>query len=111
MLLNVSQLNDNTCEKYYGKSLYSTGMLCFNTKESLNKDFGSPVFVNNKLVGLRSFAANHLAPAIYTDISHHAKWIREVVGDGSNQNSSIWGSLGFLMLTLLALKRTKFIKF
>ncbi|KAM7347098.1 granzyme M [Cochliomyia hominivorax] len=110
MLLNVSKLNDGTCEQYYGKTIYTNGMLCFNTNESLNKDFGSPVFVDNKLVGLRSFAAHHLAPAIYTDISHHAKWIQEVIGDGSNQNSSLWGSLVFLLLTFITLKRSKFIK-
>lgn len=110
MLLNASKASDDTCLQYYGKTIYTTGMLCVNTNESLNEDFGSPLFVDNKLVGLRSFASNQLSPTIYTDVSHHAKWIREVIGDGSNQNSSVWGTMGFLLLTFVALKRTKCMK-
>ncbi|KAI8128173.1 Salivary plasminogen activator alpha 1 [Lucilia cuprina] len=110
MLLNASQVSDETCLQYYGKTLFTTGMLCINTNESLQEDFGSPLFVDNKLVGLRSLASGHLSPAIYTDVSHHAKWISEIIGDGTNQNSSIWGSMGFLLLTYVALKRSKFMK-
>ena len=110
MLLNASQLSDDICFDYYGNSLYTTGMLCVNTEESFVEDFGSPLFVDNKLMGLRSFASNHLSPAIYTDISHHTAWIREIIGDGTNQNGSFWGTLGFLLLTVMAIRRTKFMK-
>lgn len=110
MLLNASRFSDDICSNYYGNSVYTTGMLCVNTEESFHEDNGSPLFVDNKLVGLRSFASSHLSPAIYIDVFHHVSWIRDVIGDGTNQNGSFWGTLGFLLLTLIALKRTKFMK-
>lgn len=110
MLLDAFKVSDAICLKYYGKTVFNTGTLCVASNESLNKDFGSPLFVDNKLVGLRSFSSAQHAPAIYTDVSHHANWILSVIGDGSNQNSSIWGILGFLLLTLVVIKRTKFLK-
>lgn len=110
MLLNASHVSGETCSQYYGEAVFNTGMLCIVSLESLSEDFGSPLFIENKLVGLRSFASGHLAPAIYTDVSHHENWIRSVVGDGSNQNSSVWGTIGLLLLTYVALSRTKFMK-
>lgn len=109
MFLDASKVSDKECQQHYGP-LYGSGMLCMTTSESLLQDSGSPLFVDNKLLGLMSYRSGSEVPAVYTDVAYHAKWIQEKIGNGHNQNSSVWGMLGFLALTWIALKRSKYFK-
>ncbi|XP_061396175.1 chymotrypsin-2-like, partial [Musca vetustissima] len=99
MFLDASRMENEECLKQYGP-VYGPGMLCMRTMEStMQHDIGSPLFLDNKLIGLMSFNNGLKNPAIFTDVSYHGKWIREVIGDGHHKNSAIWGMLGFLALT------------
>uniref|UniRef100_A0A1I8M1U1 Peptidase S1 domain-containing protein n=1 Tax=Musca domestica TaxID=7370 RepID=A0A1I8M1U1_MUSDO len=110
MFLDAKKMDSEECLKLYGP-VYAAGMLCMSTAESgMIHDIGSPLFLENKLIGVMSFSDGAKGPAIYTDVTYHSKWIREMIGDGRNKNSSVWGMLGFLALTWLALKRTKYFK-
>ncbi|XP_073829375.1 trypsin [Musca autumnalis] len=111
MFLNAKKMRNEECMQQYG-AVFGPGMLCMTTEEStMLQDIGSPLFVENKLIGLMSLSNGQKSPAIYTDVAYHGKWIREVIGDGHNKNSAVWGMLGFLALTWLALKRSKYFKF
>ncbi|XP_061393154.1 chymotrypsin-2-like [Musca vetustissima] len=111
MFLDASRIENEECLKQYGP-VYGPGMLCMRTMEStMQHDVGSPLFLDNKLIGLMSINNGLKNPAIFTDVAYHGKWIREVIGDGHHKNSAIWGMLGFLALTWLALKRIKYFKF
>uniref|UniRef100_A0A1L8EG25 Putative chymotrypsin-1 n=1 Tax=Haematobia irritans TaxID=7368 RepID=A0A1L8EG25_HAEIR len=110
MFLDATQVDDKECKQQYGP-IYGPGMFCMKTSvPMLLSDEGSPLFVDNKLLGLMSFNMGTDSTSVYTDISYHSKWIQEKIGNGHNQNSSAWGMLGFLALTWIALKRSKYFK-
>ncbi|XP_030381013.1 hyaluronan-binding protein 2 [Scaptodrosophila lebanonensis] len=58
-----------------------------------SQDVGAPLLKENCLLGLRREEDSFVDVALYVD------WIEEQIGDGSNQNSAIWGILGFLAFT------------
>ncbi|XP_013099906.2 trypsin-1 [Stomoxys calcitrans] len=110
MFLDATHVGDKECKQQYGH-LYGPGMLCMKTSTPMVlTDVGSPLFVDNKLMGLMSFTMGTDDSAVYTDITYHSKWIAEHIGNGHNQNSSVWGMLGFLTLTWIAVRRSKYFK-
>ncbi|XP_043065892.1 coagulation factor XII [Drosophila bipectinata] len=60
---------------------------------SLYMDAGATLTERDRLLGLRSLDGG------FEDVASHVNWILANIGDGSNQNSSVWGALGFLVFT------------
>ncbi|XP_016976731.1 uncharacterized protein LOC108042789 [Drosophila rhopaloa] len=56
-------------------------------------DAGATLTERDRLLGLRSMDGG------FEDVASHVEWILAKIGDGGNQNSSIWGILGFLLFT------------
>ncbi|XP_017872208.1 PREDICTED: trypsin-4 [Drosophila arizonae] len=67
-------------------------------EQAYELDAGAPLTTANQLLGLRSQSS------VFVDVASHVDWIRSQIGDGSNQNSSIWGILGLLAFTLYVIK-------
>ncbi|KAH8409110.1 hypothetical protein KR009_007618 [Drosophila setifemur] len=65
---------------------------------------GATLTVQDRLLGLQSLDGG------FEDVASHVEWILGRIGDGSNQNSSVWGVLGFLVFTgyVLAVSRKSF---
>ncbi|XP_026838818.1 uncharacterized protein LOC6550425 isoform X2 [Drosophila erecta] len=59
----------------------------------LYMDAGATLTKRDRLLGLRSI------DGAFEDVESHVEWILTTIGDGGNQNSSIWGILGFLVFT------------
>lgn len=58
-------------------------------------DAGATLTERNQLLGLCSADGGG-----FVDVASHVEWILTQIGDGSNQNSSIWGVLLFLAFTV-----------
>ncbi|KAH8368026.1 hypothetical protein KR084_005747 [Drosophila pseudotakahashii] len=63
------------------------------TPGQLYMDAGATLTERDRLLGLRSIDGG------FEDVASHVEWILAKIGDGGNQNSSIWGILGFLVFT------------
>ncbi|XP_037724599.1 uncharacterized protein LOC119556438 [Drosophila subpulchrella] len=63
------------------------------TPGQLYMDAGATLTERDRLLGLRSIDGG------FEDVATHVEWILAKIGDGGNQNSSIWGILGFLVFT------------
>ncbi|KAH8295935.1 hypothetical protein KR018_001110 [Drosophila ironensis] len=61
--------------------------------EPLYMDAGATLTERDRLLGLRSSDGG------FEDVASHSEWILAKIGDGGNQNSSVWGALGFLVFT------------
>ncbi|EDW62988.1 serine protease 28 [Drosophila virilis] len=61
-------------------------------------DAGAPLTKSNQLLGLRSKSS------AFVDVASHVDWILAQTGNGTNQNSSIWGILGLLVFTIYVVK-------
>ncbi|XP_017064160.1 uncharacterized protein LOC108103259 [Drosophila eugracilis] len=59
----------------------------------LYMDAGATLTERDRLLGLRSIDGG------FEDVASHVEWIMAKIGDGGNQNSSIWGIMGFLVFT------------
>ncbi|XP_043661278.1 uncharacterized protein LOC122625284 [Drosophila teissieri] len=59
----------------------------------LYMDAGATLTERDRLLGLRSI------DGAFEDVASHVDWILTKIGDGGNQNSAIWGILGFLVFT------------
>ncbi|ALC48340.1 CG6067 [Drosophila busckii] len=68
-------------------------------QSQLALDTGATLTAENSLLGLRSESQS-----TFVDVASHVDWIQECIGDGTNQNSSIWGMLGLLVFTVYVLK-------
>ncbi|XP_053948765.1 vitellin-degrading protease [Anastrepha ludens] len=119
MSLNATQLSDAPCVAKFG-SLYGPDMVCMGYQHPLQEaaceqDAGAPLVHNNQLLALTSIQSvdckQSLQPTAFVDVAHHSKWISEQIGDGTNCNSSIWGTLAFLIFTIWTARRTKWVKF
>ncbi|XP_017479219.1 PREDICTED: vitellin-degrading protease [Rhagoletis zephyria] len=119
MSLNASQLSDEQCVEKYGP-LYGPDTVCIGYKygqqeAACEQDAGSPLIHNNQLLALTSTQSVDCKkisqPVVFVDVAHHAKWILEQIGDGTNCNSSVWGTLAFLLFTIWTAKRAKWHKF
>ncbi|XP_037939541.1 coagulation factor XII [Teleopsis dalmanni] len=108
---NASELSNQACS-INDKALSTQGTYCLELTHmeqvTCRENIGAPLHADNKLIGLVSHASTTKHTAIiYTDVSHHAKWILSTVGKGNNQNSSIWGVIGFLVFTIFTVKSRK----
>ncbi|KAH8394396.1 hypothetical protein KR222_002307 [Zaprionus bogoriensis] len=66
-------------------------------------DAGAPLTKSNQLFALRSQSPT-FPHSTFVDVASHVDWIQSQTGDGSNQNSSIWGILGLLVFTAYVIK-------
>lgn len=66
-------------------------------------DAGAPLTKSNQLVALRSQSST-LPHSTFVDVASHVDWIHSQTGDGSNQNSSVWGILGLIVFTAYVIK-------
>ncbi|EDX02441.1 uncharacterized protein LOC6525498 [Drosophila yakuba] len=66
---------------------------CNYNRGQLYMDAGATLTERDRLVGLRSI------DGAFEDVASHVDWILTKIGDGGNQNSAIWGILGFLVFT------------
>nr|NP_572283.1 uncharacterized protein Dmel_CG6067 [Drosophila melanogaster]AAF46106.2 uncharacterized protein Dmel_CG6067 [Drosophila melanogaster] len=84
-----------SCHQHQSKS----PRICVQPKTSnyirgrLYMDAGATLTERDRLLGLRSI------DGAFEDVASHVEWILAKIGDGGNQNSSIWGILGFLVFT------------
>lgn len=70
---------------------------------SYELDAGAPLTKSNQLYALRSQSST-LPHSTFVDVASHVDWIHSQTGDGSNQNSSIWGILGLIVFTAYVIK-------
>ncbi|KAH8364980.1 hypothetical protein KR200_010231 [Drosophila serrata] len=72
--------------------------------QKLYMDAGATLTEQDRLLGLRSTDGG------FEDVASHVEWILAQIGDGGNQNSSVWGILGFLVFTgyVLTVSRKSF---
>ncbi|XP_067641477.1 chymotrypsin-2 [Eurosta solidaginis] len=118
MTLNATQLSDQQCFEKYGAT-YGPDMICLGyqaTEAACEQDNGAPLVCNNALLALASnhnldCTASQSNAVTFVDVGHHAQWILEKIGDGTNCNSSVWGTLAFLFFTVFTARRTKWHKF
>jgi len=111
LLLNSTRAENKLCLNREPSSLCITPAQT--TKSICLTDAGAPLISNNKLVGLATSGQgcfHETFPVIFTDISYHSKWIYGMIGDGSNQNGSLWGTLAFLLFTIYTLKSSGLFK-
>lgn len=66
---------------------------------SYELDAGAPLTKANQLIALRSESAT-FSESSFVDVASHVEWIHTKTGDGTTQNSSIWGILGLLVFTV-----------
>lgn len=120
MSLNATLLNGQQCADKYGQ-IYGPDMVCVGylglqqQVTPCQQGVGAPLVKNYQLLALTAKQSVDCKtcsePAAFVDVSHHANWILEKIGDGTNCNSSIWGTLGFLIFTIWTARRTKYFKF
>ncbi|XP_039960826.1 hypodermin-A [Bactrocera tryoni] len=119
MALNATQVSDQQCAEKYGQ-IYGPDMVCVGymgaeqQETACHQDAGAPLVENNQLLALTAKQSVDCEtcsePALFVDVSHHANWILEKIGDGTNRNSSVWGTLFFLIFTIWTARRTKYFK-
>ncbi|XP_011185224.2 hypodermin-B [Zeugodacus cucurbitae] len=120
MSFNATQLSGQQCADKYGQ-IYGPDMVCVGylgsqaQETACQQDAGAPLVENNQLLALNGKQSvdckSNADPVTFVDVSHHANWILEKIGDGKNCNSSIWGMLAFLIFTIWTARRTKYFKF
>ncbi|XP_004524886.1 chymotrypsin-2 [Ceratitis capitata] len=120
MSLNATELSDQHCAQKYG-ALYGPDMLCIAFAATQDKETacqqsaGAALVQNNLLLGLSLAESldgkDTTQSAAFVDVSRHAHWILEQIGDGTNCNSSLWATLFVLLFTVWTAKRTKWSKF
>ncbi|KAL7743673.1 hypothetical protein ACLKA6_019282 [Drosophila palustris] len=70
---------------------------------SYELDAGAPLTKSNQLIALRS-ESSKFPESRFVDVASHVDWIHAQIGDGTTQNSSIWGILGLLVFTAYVIK-------
>lgn len=70
---------------------------------SIELDAGAPVIKSNQLIAMCS-KSSAIPDSKFVDVADHVNWIHAKIGDGTTQNSSIWGILGLLVFTAYVIK-------
>ncbi|XP_034490059.1 uncharacterized protein LOC117793775 [Drosophila innubila] len=70
---------------------------------SYELDAGAPLTKSNQLIALSS-ESSAIPESTFVDVARHVDWIHAKIGDGTTQNSSIWGVLGLLVFTAYVIK-------
>ncbi|XP_068157807.1 uncharacterized protein [Drosophila tropicalis] len=70
--------------------------ICVYLNPSVQLEIGAPMLESNgKLAGLKSSEQKNM----FINVASHVDWIQNMIGDGTNQNSSIWGIMGLIVFT------------
>uniref|UniRef100_A0A1A9X5G1 Peptidase S1 domain-containing protein n=1 Tax=Glossina brevipalpis TaxID=37001 RepID=A0A1A9X5G1_9MUSC len=99
MFLNASitSLSRLDCLKY----------ICVDLSNIHLQDYGAPLIIDNQLIGIMSYSLDKYSTFMFIDITQYTDWIRQNIGDGHHRNSSAWGILGLIALTIFTIKQSK----
>ncbi|XP_055913156.1 chymotrypsin-2 [Eupeodes corollae] len=121
LIANVSILDRNNCKHNVEQLLITKRMICGRYMREMDKriyqsDVGAPLVIAGKQIGLASITMSNYSTlsdklVIYTDVAYHKEWIWTELRDENNNDSSVWGLLGFLILTWFAFREKQKLSF